>query len=410
MKKLKIKVFTTIFLILSISMLTILCLYNSINYYQEKKTISLNLERMIVEGERMNLDSPKKDNDEDLNIPKLDEPKRFMDVTMYTVILNHSDISHIISHTRDENVPSEIEVEASKILKQNSIDKIHIGNLFLERYSYRYEKDSQIIILDHLDVNHLLRRNFLFSFLIFLIFEVFSFFISTIISKWIIEPVEVSFRKQKQFIADASHELKTPLSVIMASADALENDGNQKWLANIQSEANRMSHLIKSLLDLAKLENEDISVSFENQNLSKVIELAILPFESLAFEKNVILNYDLGEDISFSCQVDEIKQLVAILMDNAVKHSRENGTISVFLKQKKDNILFQVINMGDEIPKGEEEKIFERFYRIDKARNRNENRYGLGLAIAKSIVLRHHGEIRAYSHDEITTFEVLFKR
>ena len=134
-----------------------------------------------------------------------------------------------------------------------------------------------------------------------------------------------------------------------------------------------MNKLIANLLDLAKLENNS-KKSFTEINLSKTIEKSVLTFESLSFEKNVLLDYDIEENITLSCDQDEIKQLVSILMDNAIKHSEKDSKIFVKLKKEKNSVLLEVKNKGDEIPKGEEEKIFERFYRVDKSRNRKEKR------------------------------------
>ena len=196
----------------------------------------------------------------------------------------------------------------------------------------------------------------------------------------------------------------------MASAEALEHDKDKKWLNNIKQESERMNKLIIDLLDLAKLESEDYNSLKKYNNISKLTEKALLPLDSLIFENKKQLNYNLGNDIYLNCNAEEYKQLINILMDNAIKHCPKNKEIKVNLINNKDIIILEVINDGDPIPEGEEEKIFERFYRVDKARNRKENRYGLGLAIAKQIVEQTNGTIRAYSKEGKTTFEVKFKK
>ncbi len=410
MKKLKIKVFVTIFTILSISITCILFLFNTTIYIREKNNIQDNLMRMM--NEKNDFTPPKSvDEKETISVNKDDDnrPKRFMDVDIYTIILQDNQISQIISHTKEETTPNEIKKEALKILQSKKKDSLEIGNLYFRKYSYRYQS-NQIILIDNQEVNETLRLNLFLSIIAFIVFETIFYVLSQSISKWIIQPVEESFSKQKQFIADASHELKTPLSVIMASAEAMESDKDKKWLRNIQNESNRMNDLIKELLDLAKLENENRKVILEEHNLSKLVEMAVLPLESLIYEKNILFDYHIEENITFSCQTSEIKQLVTILMDNAIKHCKNNGHINLELKQEKSVVILLVKNEGTPIPMGEEEKIFERFYRADKARNRNENRYGLGLAIAKKIVEKHHGKIKAYSRDGYTSFEVILKR
>ena len=146
-----------------------------------------------------------------------------------------------------------------------------------------------------------------------------------------------------------------------------------------------MSNLVTDLLEMSRSE-EGIKEQYVIENLSKLVEREVLTFEGLIFEKNIKLDYDIEENINLSCNSDQIKQLVSILIDNAIKHTYSEGKIIVKLIKEKNNIILSVNNSGKEIPKEEREKIFERFYRYDKSRNRNDNRYGLGLAIAKNIV------------------------
>ena len=126
------------------------------------------------------------------------------------------------------------------------------------------------------------------------------------------------------------------------------------------------------------------------------------------FENKIKYEYYINENIFYKCNGEQIKQVVGILIDNAIKHTKKNGQVIVSLNKNKNNIVLKVKNSGEPIQKGEEEKIFERFYRSDESRNRDSKRYGLGLAIAKSIVEKHHGKIKAYSNNGITTFTVIF--
>lgn len=251
-------------------------------------------------------------------------------------------------------------------------------------------------------------NNLTSSLILLVIIFVILYFIVKIISEWIVRPTEEAFKKQKDFIADASHELKTPLSVIIASSDALaKNPQETKWIKNIQEESSRMNSLISKLLDLAS--TEKTNKEFQTRgNLSKTVELTALTFEGRAIEKNCHIHIDIESNITFIYNEDDIKQLVEILLDNAIKHSFTNKEIQLSLK-KSGAIIMTVMNEGESILPGDEEKIFERFYRTDKVRDTKEKRYGLGLAIAKNITENHSGKISAKSDNEKTIFEVVFK-
>lgn len=411
MKKLKNKVFFVIFSMLTIFLLSILIIFNSQIYGQEVTNIKQNLMRMDENKDRnFIIPDRKKEINEDINIPK-EGFKVFMDSTVYKVTLDENlNITDVKNHTTNNVTDDEIKEIAEKIIVKRESKSIYIGNLFFEDYSYLFTKNHKsLVIIDNSITQERIQKNLKTSILIFTILEMVIVYISLVITKWIIKPVIESFNKQKQFIADASHELKTPLSVIMASSEALENEPEEKkWLENIKEESERMSNLISDLLEMAKSENK-IKELYIKEDLSKLVERSILTFESLMYEKDIKLNYEIESNINFYCNKNQIKQLIGILIDNAIKHSYSQGEIKVNLKKEKGNIILKVINKGDEIPKKELEKIFERFYRADESRNRNENRYGLGLAIAKNIVTNHNGKISADCENGYTTFKIILK-
>ncbi len=400
MKKLEIKIFTILFTIFSLFSLSVLTIFQIQNYQKEKKNIETNLKRLLENSANRDF------------WMENENSTRFVDATIYTVFLDrNSEIIGIISYTEDGNISNDVFTQAKKIIKNNKESKLKIGNLYSNRYSYIYNINHAIIMIDNLETNVRLTYLLNISILLFLIIEIILFFIAKFLSRWIAKPVEESFEKQKQFIADASHELKTPLAVIMASADALAtNPKEKKWLNAIQDESERMNKLIKNLLDLAKVENKNTAKVQEEIDLSKITEKTLLTLESLLYEKKIELNYEITKNIKIKGDSEEIKEVLSILMDNAIKHSTLNGKINVELKEDKKTILLKVSNKGKPIPKEEQEKIFERFYRGDKARNRDNNRYGLGLAIAKSIVENHHGTIKCSSTSDYTTFTVSFKK
>ena len=250
-------------------------------------------------------------------------------------------------------------------------------------------------------------NNLFMSVLVFGVVAVVLYFVVKKITEWIVKPAEVAFDKQRDFIADASHELKTPLSVITASSEAIKpTKTNKKYLDNIKAESSRMNTLIAKLLTLASTESAERSLMTEG-NLSKTIELAALTFDARALACNCKLKLDVQDGISMKFNEDDIKQLVEILLDNALKHSNKNTTVELSLHRENGKTILKVINEGEGIAKGDEEKIFERFYRADKSRTGESNRYGLGLAIAKNIVKNHNGKITASSSNGKTTFKVI---
>lgn len=334
----------------------------------------------------------------------------FMENEVYVVIFNRTgNIDKIINYSSNDLTDSEI-----KELVINNVNKINskkIESLYTSDYVFMETKEGNLIMVNNTSTKSYLLKELFKSILVFITLETIQVIISLNITKRIVKPVNEAFIRQKQFIYDASHELKTPIAIISASAEMLEkNPKEKKWLDNIKTENNRMNKLVISLLDLSKSENIKENEVYTSVNLSKVIKNKALTFESLIYENSLELDVDVVNDIMFNCNEDRIKELLSILMDNAIKHSLPNSQITVKLSKEKNNIYLSVKNKGKEIPISEREKIFERFYRLDKSRNRDDNRYGIGLSIAKNIVINHNGTISVNCKDGYTTFMVNFKQ
>ena len=241
------------------------------------------------------------------------------------------------------------------------------------------------------------------------------FIVSLYLATWAVKPIQKSWEQQRQFVADASHELKTPLTVILANTDIVlshkdDTINNQiKWIDYIKTEAERMTTLVNDLLFLAKTDSHKNEIIFSKINFSDTVWNCVLPFESVAFEQGKIIDIEIASDVFFNGDNNRLKQLIVILIDNAIKYSNEKGHINVTLSQNVDKVTLSINNTGEPIPKEQSLHIFERFYRVDESRAREKDGYGLGLSIAKSIVETHHGKITVKSSEsEGTTFTVSF--
>jgi signal transduction histidine kinase len=232
------------------------------------------------------------------------------------------------------------------------------------------------------------------------------------------KPVAKAWAQQQQFVADASHELKTPLTAILATNNILLSNpeytiGEQrKWIENSQAEANHMKDLINNMLFLAKSEDEKVQLMMSELSLSDIVTDTTLQFEPVAFENGTLIDSNIEGAITIQGDLTQMRQLVHILIDNACKYAGENGLVTVTLMRAPGTIRLEVNNTGTPIPNEDLPHIFERFYRSDKARTQQNQSggYGLGLAIAKSIADRHKAQISAASSEaDGTTFSVVFK-
>ncbi len=256
--------------------------------------------------------------------------------------------------------------------------------------------------------------NLIYTFLLVAFFMfIIIFFISRFFANRAIKPVKEAFDRQKEFIADASHELKTPLAVINTNVDVLLSnsqdtiDNQAKWLNYIKSQAERMTKLTNDLLYLAKMDHSEIELAYSKFNLSEALENVILTMEAVIYEHNISLDYEIEPKLTAYGNDEQFKQVVMILLDNAVKYTNSNGFITVKLARQNNDLMLSVKNSGEGIAEEHLKKIFDRFYRIDKSRSTKLGGHGLGLSIAKAIIDQHKGKIYAESRqNESTTFIV----
>ncbi len=230
------------------------------------------------------------------------------------------------------------------------------------------------------------------------------------LARWAVKPVETAWNQQRQFVADASHELKTPLTVIMTNAELLQSPeytdaDRRRFSDSILTMSHQMRGLVESLLELARVDNGAAKMVFSEFDFSEQVSDGLLPFEPVYFEKELLLESEIEEGLKVKGSQAHLRQVLDILLDNAAKYASPQGTVTVKLKRQGNHCLLSVANPGEQISKEDLKNIFKRFYRIDKVRSMNHS-YGLGLSIADSIVKEHGGRIWAESAEGINTFFV----
>lgn len=237
------------------------------------------------------------------------------------------------------------------------------------------------------------------------------FVISMFFSRWALAPVDRAWRQQRRFVADASHDLKTPLTVILANTSILLEHpersiaSQSQWIESTQHEAQQMQGLVGDLLLLAQVDEGAAPPPMERLDLTDLVEGELLQFESVAFERAVDLQSQLDESVMVRGNAMRLRKLVGTLLDNACKYADDGGSVNVSLRQSVRRIELAVHNTGFAIAPEDLPHVFDRFYRADKARTRDDSGYGLGLAIAHAIAEEHGGNLAAASDDERgTTF------
>lgn len=219
-------------------------------------------------------------------------------------------------------------------------------------------------------------------------------FLIVLLSKRAIKPIATNIEKQKQFVTDAGHEIKTPLAIIMANTDAMElHYGESKYSKNIRNQIFRLKDLTQDLLTLAKMEESTDKKIKESFSMTTLVEESINQFEESIAAKGITLYKNIQPDLSINSNKEQVQRLVSILVDNATKYVSENGSIEIYLSQTNKQINFVVVNTAENLENLQLDKIFDRFYRGDDARTQKNGGYGIGLSAAKAIVQSLKGAI-----------------
>lgn len=402
LKKLKLKFIIVIMTIVTIIFGTVfVCIMRLTQRNFERESIQM-MQNMSFEREKPppNALPDHKNRDKNMVLP------------LFTLMINKDhEISAFGSTIYDLSDTDFLEELADLIVAEDSQTGV-IKKYSLRFYKKQTPKSFQIIFSD-MSAEKAVTKEYAKNTLIIGLMAYIAFFvISILLAEWVTKPVEKTWNEQKQFIADASHELKTPLTVIMTNAEMLcdcddiySESQKSVFQQNILSMSKRMRGLVESLLALARMDGEISKNTFETVDFSKLVSDSILPFEPLFFERAISLESDISDDISVSGDADQLKQTVDILLDNAFKYSFDNSTVIIKLVKNSDNSLMTVSTEGTPLSKDECKSIFKRFYRVDPSRNGGES-FGLGLSIADAIVQKHKGKIWAENKNSVNIFYV----
>lgn len=278
---------------------------------------------------------------------------------------------------------------------------------YINDYKYKLKTDEQGTLIVFLDNSHELNlfRSVRNTSILYSIIGVLGFLVLLLVlSKRVIKPIAEAYEKQKQFITDASHELKTPLTIINSSTDIIEaNNGKDKWTQKVKNQVRKMSGLIDDLISLSRLDEDTYKFEKVKINFSQVVKEVANDFTTAGD-----FNIKIESDIYIYGSKDDLRKLLGILFDNAVKYNANNQSISINLYKKSKKIYFIINNYAEGLEKRNYDELFERFYRLDNSRNSQTGGHGIGLSIANAIVEKHRGKIKAYSEDQKQmTFEII---
>ena len=302
--------------------------------------------------------------------------------------------------------------QISEIISKASVSKKLKGTIEVSKETFRFTKTVEnsketIIVFINTHIEHEMLDNLLIVLILSgLCGLLLVFFGSLYVANRSLIPIKESWNRQKDFVANASHELRTPLSVIETTIDLLINKKKQtigsqmKWLENIRTENKSMTKLVSDLLFLARADSDQNSLELKTFPLHSALLEAYIPFEAVALQKGIYLQDFNGEQIDFLGDESKIRQLAVIFIDNAIKYTPAGGQVGMTLVNNVDHVEISISDTGEGIAEEHINKIFQRFYRVDKARSRKEGCVGLGLSIAEWIVKQHHGHIKIESTKE----------
>ena len=357
-------------------------------------------------------------NNEEVAPPAIGMPRErdradasFIPLVVYRV--NNDNSLMLIPRFSSASIEDDILEEAKQVLETTPNGYGELTSLGLNYYK-EYQGDNRLIAFADSSYTSSWKSLALVLCLVGLASLVLFFIILLFYSRWALRPVKDAWKAQRQFVADASHDLKTPLTVILANSSILlkrPDDtiaSQSQWIESTQSEAHTMQRLINEMLELAQVESATLpEMAFAHVDFSDLVEGESLLFDAVAFEKSCEFDCSIKENIVVQGNEERLHKLVSTLIENAFKYVNEGGQVNISLVKHNRFALFGIFNSGSFIDEKDREHIFDRFYRTDKARTSSARGFGLGLAIAQQIAQLHGGSITCLSEkDHGTTFEV----
>ena len=365
--------------------------------------------RLLLDEETMMHPMPRDNKPKGFWTAPMDENSR-MSALYFTVRIDQNENMIKIDTSRIASVSEEEAIEICRSVIDKGLDEGKIQNFrFKTAVS---ERDNSKVFL-FLDTTVQLRNTLyvlFFSLIAGLGCWAAMLLLIVLLSKKAIRPIAENLAKQKQFVTDAGHELKTPLAIILANTEAMElYQGESKWSKNIREQTVRLNGLMQNLLTLAKADESRDMIQTQIFSLSSAVEEGLQMFREPMKLKELSLCSQIDPDITMTADKEQIGRLLSILIDNAVKYSVQKGTVDISLKQHSNSIVFRIENVCEKLPDCEPEKLFDRFYRADAARTQKNGGYGIGLSAARTIAEMYKGTIRAsYQQPEKIIFMVTF--
>ena len=311
------------------------------------------------------------------------------------------DASGKVTSTNLNNIAAVSEDQAEELAQK--VMKAGESKGFIGIYCYAKAAQSDGTLIAFTDCNKALDtfyKNMRISGLVSLAGVVAVFVLVVIFSRLVFRPIAESYQKQKQFITDASHEIKTPLTIIDAYVEVIEMmSGENKWTKSTKNQVKRLASLAGQLITLSKMDEGDGAADKMKFSMTDAVIDTTSSFESVAETKGRKLVCDIEENLYFVGEEKRIREMFGIFLDNAVKYSTEGSEIYVSLERKGRKIIYQISNETDQIAKGNQDVLFERFYRSDASRNSATGGSGIGLSVAKAVAEAHHGKLTAESKD-----------